>query len=193
MIGTSAAKPLEYQIPFRCANAGLPKLDVGLQRQVIAAGADYHGAIFSGPIGTGKTFALVAAMREPNPKTFADCPLFVDWPEFIGDVDRWKALEITDRDRFDPVRRLCAWRGPLFVDDVGQEQFVESGYRRGESEALFDQFVNRRTGLDLALWITTNLSIADLRERYGERTSSRLSQHCLLIGICGDDRRLAAV
>jgi DNA replication protein DnaC len=192
MITSNAGAPLQYQIPFRCSTAIVPKLEIRLQRAVVAAITDYRGGLISGPTGTGKTYTLVAAMREPSTRQFEDAAMFVDWPEFTGDVDRWRAMRGDDREKFDPMRRLCFWRGPLFVDDVGQEQAVESGYRAGETESLFDQFVNRRTGMDLPLWITTNLASDDIRKRYGERAISRLAEHCLEIPLGGDDRRLTA-
>ena len=195
MITDSASHPLRYAIPFRCLQADANQLARGLRESVLDGLTARSGAALWGPTGTGKTYAMVAAMREvaKADAPFKDCALFVDWPEFVSDCDAWKAMTASDRDRFNPAKRLLEWRGPLFVDDVGQEQIVDSGFRKGETEALFDQFVNRRTGLQLPLWLTSNLSASDIRKRYGERCVSRLTEHCAWISVVGDDRRLVAV
>ena len=116
----------------------------------------------------------------------------MDWPEFLRDVGRFERLDTPDRDRFDPEARLFSWRGPLFVDDVGQERPIEWGFRKGQSEEIFDAFINRRYCADIPLWIATNLAPAELRERYGERVHSRLAEHCFWIPVTGPDRRLAS-
>jgi DNA replication protein DnaC len=163
-------------------------------RTAIEAGVNGLGAVFGGPTGTGKTSAMVAAMKAIGRGAYEQEPLFVDWPEFIGDIERHRQSfkGVPDADKFDPFRRLCIYRGPLFVDDVGQDQPVVSGFKTNEAESIFDQFVNRRTGMELPLWITTNFSLADIRKRYGERTVSRLAQHCLIVPVEGVDRRLTA-
>lgn len=189
MITCDSVRPLEYNAPFRCAQASVQDLPNDLRTKVVAA--TKRGAVLYGPVGTGKTFAMCVARRLTMTDA-ADGSLFVDWPEFISDIERFADMRTPDRDRFDPERRLFFWRGPLFVDDVGAEQMVGSGYKAGRSEAVFDQFVNRRTGVNFPLWITTNLTPTELRERYGERTLSRLVEHCTMIPVSGADRRLAS-
>jgi DNA replication protein DnaC len=193
MITSNSAAPLSYQVPFRCERAQLVDLDAKM-RSAVEAGLTGLGAMFCGPTGTGKTYAMVAGMRALGRGGFDLEPLFVDWPEFIGDCDRFERRfkGVEDAEKFDPFRRLCTYRGPLFVDDVGQDLVVVSGFKTNVAESAFDQFVNRRTGMELPLWITSNLAEADIQARYGERTVSRLSQHCLIVPVVGEDRRLSA-
>jgi DNA replication protein DnaC len=186
---------MESQIPFACKHAELENLAPAIAAQVQAGLAEKRGALLYGATGLGKTFAMIAAMkavaslmppRRFGPNVILDeerntiCS-FVDWPEFIASLHRSN----------DQLGRLFAWRGPLFVDDVGQEHAAVSGFKQGESEAVFDQFINRRTGVDVPLWITTNLTPNEISNRYGERAMSRIAGHCELINFSGADRRLA--
>lgn len=187
---------IESQIPFRCRNAELEDLEEQLALKVREGISLKRGALLYGSTGLGKTYAMVAAMKAiartmPSHRFGPNVTLdderntvsaFVDWPEFITNL----------RSRGDSVGQLFGWRGPLFIDDVGQEHVAVSGYRQGESEAVFDQFINRRTGIDSPLWITTNLTPNEIRDRYGERAMSRLAEHCVLVKLEGDDRRLAS-
>jgi DNA replication protein DnaC len=188
--------PFGSSVPFRCQEATLDALQPPYSEQIPKAIRGQGSALLYGPTGLGKTFAMVAALRNfasclpPNkfgPNVLLDderttgCA-FVDWPEFITRAFRDHDCE----------HRVLSWRGPMFVDDVGQEQFVHSGYRQGEGEAIFSRFVNRRTGMPLPLWITSNLSPGEIGDRYGERTISRLAEHCAFIKFEGPDRRLAS-
>jgi DNA replication protein DnaC len=107
---------------------------------------------------------------------------FIDWPDFISSANESDSA----------LRSLLAWRGAMFVDDIGQELAVVSGYKQGWSESVFDRFVNRRTGIAAVLWMTSNLTPNEMRNRYGERALSRLSGHCSFIRFDGQDRRLTA-
>ena len=187
---------MDSQIPHTCRAAEIENLEASLARKVREGMTDKRGALLYGPTGLGKTFAMVAAMkaisrampsRQFGPNVILDeerntvCK-FVDWPEFVAGLDRNE----------NATSQLFAWRGPLFVDDVGQEHFAASGYKQGWAESIFEQFVNRRTGSGLALWVTTNLMPNEMRDRYGERAMSRLAEHCVLIRLEGADRRLTA-
>jgi DNA replication protein DnaC len=161
----------------------------------VVRGLESTGALLYGPTGLGKTFAMVAAMKETPSVAHGGVlrgPMFVDWPEFIGDIRRFETIETPDRERFDPLRRLSTYPGPMFVDDVGQEQAIVSGFRQGEAETVFSEFVNRRTGMQLALWIATNLAPKEIGSRYGQRTISRLAEHCVFVKFAGADRRIVA-
>jgi DNA replication protein DnaC len=161
--------PLAYQVNFRHSKAKMDDLDSGMRSSLMGAMASNHGAILFGPTGTGKTYAMVAAMHATEARRIGEVsypPFFVNWAEYLGDIKRFeinvKARAYDDPSKFDPEVRLFGYKAGLFVDDIGREQFVESGYERGSSEAIFDRFIDRRTGIDLPLWITTNLSPDEL-------------------------------
>lgn len=185
MITSNSSMPVEYAVPWRSTAVTEGQLDVTLLDKLRCASL---GAVIYGPTGTGKTTAMVIARR----LTLGQRSLWVDWPELVGpDRESFAAMRGSDKDKFDPTAFVFRFAGALFVDDVGAKRAVESGYKTGEEESLFDAFVNRRTALPLPLWITTNLSQAEMRTRYGERAVSRLVEHCLWLPMAGDDRRLA--
>ena len=72
----------------------------------------------------------------------------------------------------------------VIIDDLGAEltnSFVTS--------SLFS-FLNERILRGKATIISTNLNLADLRERYGERISSRIIQNFKLLKLSGPDIRI---
>lgn len=197
MITTSARSPLEYQVPFHAKRAIFADLATSVEEQLTNAHKDKLGAVLMGPTGVGKTCAMVLAMQWASsvPRgelTFS--PFFVDWPELMRDIRRFKDefRDSPDRRFFDPQVRLETYPAALFIDAVGEERIVASGYEAGEAQAIFAEVINRRTGLPTPLWLTTNLSERELRARYGEPTVSRLRQHCAFITVAGKDRRLAS-
>jgi DNA replication protein DnaC len=196
MITTSSREPLAYQIPFRSELASLDDLATGLEKQLRSAHAGKMGAVLSGPTGVGKTCAMVLAMKWASPTVRGEVtffPFFVAWPEFIRDTKQFEDdfKDAPDRRFFDPRRRLGTYPAALFLDNVGEEREVTSGYEVGKAEVIFAELIDRRVGMAVPLWITTNLSERELRARYGEPTVSRLREHCAFITLTGKDRRLA--
>lgn len=191
MITGNSVTPLEYTIPFRCKYAKRSDLDKQLSADL---GSATRGALLYGPTGTGKTYAMMAAMSESasfHRGEMSYPPFFVDWPEYISDIDKYENNASFYGIKFDPMNRLFNYGGAIFVDDVGQEFSAISGFKFGKPESIFDQFINHRTGLDLPLWITTNLTLPAFQERYGDRALSRITEHCAVIELAGEDRRLA--
>jgi DNA replication protein DnaC len=153
--------------------------------------------VLIGPTGVGKTCAMAIAMRWAQPVAKGERlqqPFFVHWPEFIRDVGRFNRdyRDFPDRGAFDPQVKLENYAAALFVDNLGEERAVNSGYEQGWAEMVFADFVCRRAGMKVGLWITTNLSERELKSRYGEPSISRLREHCAFITLKGADRRLAS-
>lgn len=187
MITSSSARPLDYVVGYEFERAVLADIDHPLTLQLRSAYESKRGALLHGPTGTGKTYAMVAAMRTFE---FSSRAMFLDWAEFCADVDAFADYSTTDKELFNPQTRLFAWPAPLFVDDVGREPRLGK-YQRSNAE-MFDRFISARARLNQQLWITTNQSLNDFTDRYGERAVSRIYGHCRLIEISGDDRRLAS-
>jgi DNA replication protein DnaC len=194
VITSSSAMPLHYDVPFRCRDASPEQLDPSLQEQLWRAMRERYGALLLGPTGVGKTFAMMAARKviesERVPAPTDARPLFVDWPEFVADVETFDELETPDRERFNPIMRLGLWRAPVFIDDIGLEP-AENKYRKPTAPFLAS-VIRQREKFDYPLWITANLSESEIRQRYGEPTLSRLFQHCLFVDVRGVDRRIAS-
>ena len=75
----------------------------------------------------------------------------------------------------------------LFVDDLG----TENVYRNVTAEYLF-VVINERIARGKQTFISTNLSLADIRTAYDERIFSRLVDKnvTFLAQLVGDDKRI---
>jgi DNA replication protein DnaC len=132
-------------------------------------GTDTPCLILCGGVGTGKTHAAIWAVRER-------------WGEFVASqslarrIDPWKhELEHT---------RLLHLEAPLIVlDDLGAEQ---DDARFGQ--ALF-ALVNCRNASDRRTLITTNLTIPQIRPRYGDRIADRLNAMAKAVQLKGASMR----
>lgn len=71
----------------------------------------------------------------------------------------------------------------LIIDDLGTEP--DNKWTR----AMMYQVIEKRCSIELPTIITTNIGIKDLKERYDERTYSRLSEMCSFIRNTGNDIR----
>lgn len=72
----------------------------------------------------------------------------------------------------------------LLIDDLGTEPMM----RNITVEYLFT-LLNERTAAKRHTVIATNLSLDQLKDRYGERVSSRLMDHCGVLQLTGKDLR----
>lgn len=129
------------------------------------------GLLITGPIGSGKTF-LAACMANALLQEGAIL-LFVVVPDLL---DRLRATydqvrtggEYTERDLMDAAREVPL----LFLDDLGAHNYTE--WAKNKIYSILNYRVNYR----LPVIITTNLSLEDLSEHLGERTTSRICQIC---------------
>ena len=78
-------------------------------------------------------------------------------------------------------------RGYLMIDDVGVEgEYTKYGARRNMVREIIDLY--ERMGKVLIM--TSNLTIKELEEKYGERSIERLKKMCRFVLITGDSMRL---
>jgi DNA replication protein DnaC len=139
------------------------------------------GIYVHGAVGTGKThmaYALCGAAGEVlGVKT-----MFRNTSELLRairlDFDRNGA----DKERAEEA--IMEFKGLLFLDDLGAEKMTE-----WVSETFY-LILNRRYNEMLPTIITSNLPIADLSERIGDRTVSRIVEMCDVVELGGDDRRI---
>ena len=169
----------ETIIPRRFADAHLdgiedmdPDSETALREW--SATASRSNLLLTGPVGTGKTFAAVAAVR----------PIVFDHGRL---VEFWPVVELLDALR--PGGELAGWRqlatvAALILDDIGAERTTD-----WTDEQLY-ALVNRRWLNELPTICTTNLSPADLCPAVGDRMFSRLARSgALAIEMSGEDRR----
>ena len=134
------------------------------------------GLLIMGATGLGKTFlcrALAAKAIQEKPV------MFITAPELAADF--------LDHRRGEPVELKYIWQAPLLiVDDLGAETFSNNV----TSEYLCE-LIEKRTANKLPTVFSTNLSIDDIKKRYGERISSRLaSGRFMAFMLFGEDIRL---
>lgn len=127
-----------------------------------------NGVILAGPAGVGKTFL----MRCLGVRCY-DCAAVADYG--IAGLYRW--YDWTDG------HELC-------LDDLGAERTTaEYG---AKDEVLKSVIAHRAERQRARTHITTNLDAAQIRDRYGDRTLSRILGMCVPHRLSGSDRRRAA-
>jgi DNA replication protein DnaC len=124
-----------------------------------------------GSTGTGKTHLAMGIVYNVLARTHYRKKVgFIDWREYlnllkVGMHDNSKDVQTYT----DFLRRQLTAADILVLDDIGAERGTEFDI----SEA--DTFWRLRE--DKSVIMTTNLSIAELKEHYGQRTISRMQPH----------------
>lgn len=137
------------------------------------------GIYLHGAVGVGKTHVAYAMLNwwDLQKQTHAQF---------------WNVTELIHELKLDFDRREKNWTGEdllksdrlLFLDDIGAEKMTE-----WVQETIY-LLVNRRYNKMLPTIFTSNLPIADLADRVGDRTASRIVEMCEIIKLEGTDRRL---
>ena len=75
----------------------------------------------------------------------------------------------------------------LFIDDLGTEVY----YKNSTDQNIYN-ILNDRQIKKLCTIITTNLDLAEIKEKYGERTFSRITNKdvSILVNLKGEDLRI---
>lgn len=126
--------------------------------------------VLSGPPGCGKTTAASWWLSQEGgwPVLFVDASRLSRWPRF--DEKRMEELE---------------WAKALVVDDLGLEYDDKGGAFR----SFLDGLVNARYADLLPTLITTNLTPAAFKERYGARVADRIREAGRFVSINEPSRR----
>lgn len=151
--------------------------------ELVLAGQATDGLLFIGNVGTGKTFLACCVVNRLLDAGVG--VLFLVVPDFL---DRIRAtydsqrLEYTEVDLTDAAKSAPV----LVLDDLGAHHYTE--WARQKIYSL----INHRLNYRLPVVVTTNISVDDLGEYLGERTTSRLFQMCRLIQLVTEvDIRIA--
>lgn len=136
------------------------------------------GILLSGSFGCGKTEIL---------RAFTSTPFGAYEP---GETITKMASAIEMIDHFNQAGNFDGYFGrPLFIDDLGTEQRAK--YMTKDAEPVLSKFIElwhlRSTS---PLFISTNLEVLELREKYGGRVYSRLHQLCNIVTLDERDFRL---
>ena len=135
--------------------------------------------VLSGTPGLGKTHLAIASMLHMR-KRYDNSPLFLSAPELFVELrDRIKN-NVTERSIIDRYLRVPL----LVIDDLGVETKTD------RSVETFYSIVDGRSRNNGQLIITSELTIKDIGEIYGDRLSSRLCGMGEYIRLDGDDYRV---
>ncbi|MCF8010035.1 MAG: ATP-binding protein [Clostridiales bacterium] len=132
---------------------------------------EVEGILFTGQIGSGKTFlaCCIANYLLNKEKTV----LFMVVPDLL---DMLRATYTSQKGDITYTEQdlLCTARGvPLLIlDDLGVHNYTE--WTKNKIYSI----INYRLNNNLPTIITTNISLEDLEEYLGERTTSRILQMC---------------
>lgn len=130
--------------------------------------------VLTGPVGVGKSYAAVAAVR----------PIFAKGCSLLF-VPATRLLDMVAYSNPDATvnRRQLETVDLLILDDLGTQR---------DNEWAIEQVygvVNERWLEDRPTVVTSNLTPADLEEAIGERTYSRLADAGIGVRLSGEDRR----
>lgn len=131
-----------------------------------------------GMTGRGKTFAIASKWK-------AELEAGKN-PVFISTFDLILKLQETQRQNstMSESSVLNYYSSKiLFLDDIGAEKLSDFALSR------ITQIIDRRYVNNLRTVITSNLSIAQLKDLYGERLASRIRGLCNLMEMAGKDER----
>ena len=134
-----------------------------------------------GSTGTGKTFGSKCLATEILKKQFS--VLFVSAFEFSSIMLKYHTAFIQDKNN---IISTLIEPDLLIIDDLGTEPML----KKVTLEYLY-VVLTERISQNKTTFITTNLSLSNILERYGERIFSRLTDKKLskLIQLSGDDLR----
>lgn len=142
-----------------------------------------RGLYIHGPVGTGKTHIAYALNKH--------------WDEKGGKVIFWNTTKLLrsikndfDKKFYDKDReeeKIMSSRALLFLDDMGAEKITEF------AAETFYLIVNHRYQEKVPVIFTSNLPIADLADRIGDRTASRIVEMCDVVELIGEDRRMESI
>jgi len=139
-----------------------------------------RGIMFTGDVGSGKTFLAAAVANELLNRAIQAQFLVV--PDFLDDLRAALLHNSGDSREPDDVSLLRAVRQGevLILDDLGAHNYTEWTCNKLYS------LLNFRLNYQLPVIITTNLKMSELDEYLGERTTSRIVQMCRIYRLTVD-------
>jgi len=128
------------------------------------------GLLFTGQVGSGKTYLACCIANELIAK--GSPVLFLVVPDFLDSIkatyNNANIYQYTEHELVDGAKQAPV----LVMDDLGAHNYTE--WTKNKLYSI----LNYRLNHCLPTVITTNISLEDLAEYLGERTTSRLFQMC---------------
>lgn len=175
---------------FQATNADLEK---AVKLVSVWNPSDESGFLFMGPSGSGKSHLLLSVLNRVVTE-FAEQE-FEEKEKNKNNLDlhyisgRRRTVYATAAQFFAKVRSEMDWRfedvitNYLFLDDLGAENTTDWG--REVLFRLFDHCVSNK----VTVFITTNLTMNEMREKLHERIVSRIMHLCIPMAIQAPDKR----
>jgi DNA replication protein DnaC len=135
---------------------------------------------FYGPVGTGKTYAMAAMIREYIYMGY-EC-IRINFDDFCVDVRSTMspASKLTEYEMIKPLKEVDI----LFIDDLGIRSKQETDF----AYVTLYSLLNKRLEYCLPTIVSSNKNIEQLGQSFDERIASRL-QVAKQIEMTGKDRR----
>lgn len=143
--------------------------------------SDYHNLFFYGTVGTGKSFLSCCVAKELMDQ---GCSVIYFGATGLFDLLSSAAFHTKNRDERQNAYTDLYRCDLLIIDDLGTEltnQFTSS--------QLFSLLNERHLGKKSTL-ISTNLTLAQLRDRYSDRIFSRVTSNFDVCRLAGEDIRM---
>lgn len=143
--------------------------------------SDYHNLFFYGTVGTGKSFLSCCVAKELMDQ---GCSVIYFGATGLFDLLSNAAFHTKNRDERQNAYADLYQCDLLIIDDLGTEltnQFTSS--------QLFSLLNERHLGKKSTL-ISTNLTLAQLRDRYSDRIFSRITSNFDVCRLAGEDIRM---
>ncbi len=139
-------------------------------RKYLEDSSTVSGLLFSGQVGSGKTFLSCCIANALLDKGCA--VLFIVVPDMLDRLratyGAHQALGYSEQDLLDEARTAPV----LILDDLGAHNYTD--WTRNKLYSI----INYRLNYCLPTIITTNISLEDLEQFLGDRTTSRILQMC---------------
>jgi DNA replication protein DnaC len=169
-------------IPARYQKAKYEEVPEKIKNLFEAMKTSRKGIYLHGAVGTGKTH-LVFGLYSAAGEVLGVKTMFRNTSELLRSIRLDFDRNGSDKERAEEA--VMDFKGLLFLDDLGAEKMTEW------VAETFYLIVNRRYNEMLPTVITSNLPVAELAERIGDRTVSRIVEMCDVVEISGkDDRRI---
>ena len=138
-----------------------------------------RGIVFYGDVGRGKTYAMYA-IRNGLTAVKGNQSEVKTWQEFLFAMKLHYSDPKTNRNELENLKDKAV----IYIDDLGVEKDTEY------TQEMLYMIINHCYVQEKALFITTNLSIEELNEKYTERITSRLLEMCDIYQMTGDNKRI---